>query len=58
MDNTSEDILYIIKEEMFLVCIFNTPVCCGKTKQNHGEVTVSMSDQESLVFGMLYTVWV
>lgn len=60
MDNSSENILYILKVEMFLVHIFNTAVCCGKTNKTkkHGEFTLSTSDQESLIFGMLYTVWI
>lgn len=33
MDNTAEDTLCILKEELFLVHIFSTPVCRGKTNK-------------------------
>jgi len=36
MDNTSEDILCILKEEVLLVHISSTPACCGKTEQKRG----------------------
>lgn len=37
MDNAGEDTLYVLKEEMCLVNIFNTPVCHGKANKTNPE---------------------